>query len=283
MSFTVDEMVAVRVVTRGARPTVKTKAVLVSDDDITPNDAYQGFLANIDPVIDGLLLNELVMAQTENNRVYHCDITYAIDPIPTPGNPFAARGTTRGGTAKVYRARETVGAYARPGQTPRQLNGALDVEFDDGKATVNGVDIVAKHFEFSWDVYLSAPLFTTKYLRFLYASTPSINSATWAKGLFLPAEALFLGADWDYSRDPNDTEEDVVKLSFHFAGSHEESITVNDVNSGTPIVKPGWHHLWMTWEESRDPSTQQLIKRPSEARIERLYNWLDFKQLGLGL
>lgn len=273
-----SERIAVRTVTRGARPKVVTEFVLTGEAD--HDAAYTYAINNIPTTVDGLLLNEFVKKDTEAPSVFTFTATYAVDPIPTPNNPFAARGTTRGGKARIFRSLETIGTYTRPGRIAHDYNGAIEVDRKSGE--VKGVDVFAKNLEFSWDIYLPAAVFTTTYLRLLYANTPSINSGTWAKGLFKPAECLFMGADWELTKDPNDPNEDLVKLGFYFGGSIEEQITVNDLNSSNPILKAGWHHLWLDWEEEHDATNSTVSRRPHEARVDRIYKWFDFKKLGLG-
>ena len=274
-----EEQVDARRVTRGAKPEVKTVFTLTGTND--HDEAMQFVLDNPPPVVDGLLLNKVEMADTRDDWTRYFTVTYAIDAIPTPGNPFAARGTTRGGKAKIFRSLETIGTYYAPGHTPRNYYGGIEVDPKTNK--VNGTDVIGKNLEFSWDIYIPQALFTTNYLRLLYANTPSINSATWCKKLFSPAECLFMGADWDFTHDPKSAEDELVKLSFYFAGSINETIVFpGNINSGNPVPKPGWHHLWLTWKDTRGPSNS-CWTLPQEVRVERLYKWFDFRNLGLGL
>ncbi len=273
-----NERVGVREIIRGARPKVTTEFVTTGTED--HDLAYTFTLNNIPQTVDGLLLHEIKKKDTEGPSTFYFTVTYAVDPIPTPNNPFAARGTTRGGRSKIFRSYETTSEYAYGGVDPLELNGAI--EFDTKSGNVNGADVFSKNLEFSWDIYLPAAVFSTTYLRMLYAMTPSINEFAWAGGLFKPAECLFMGADWELTKDPNDPTTDLVKLGFYFGGSIEEQITIDGFNGGSPIVKPGWHHLWLTWFEDKNPTSGMFIKSPSEVRVERLYKWFDFKKLGLG-
>lgn len=267
-----------RVVVRGARPKVTTEFVTTGTED--HDIAYTYTLNNLPTTVDGLLLNEITKSGTESPSTHVFNVVYAVDPIPTPNNPFAARGTTRGGRSKIFRSYETTAEHARAGAIATELNGAI--EFDPNSGNINGADVFSKNLEFSWDIYIPAAVFSTTYTRMLYAMTPSINEFTWAGGLFKAGECLFMGADWELTKDPNDPEKDLVKLGFYFGGSIEEEITVPGFNSGNPIVKPGWHHFWISWMEDKNPTSGAFIKQPREVRVERLYKWFDFKKLGLG-
>lgn len=262
--------------------------------------AYIALITTVPTVEMSLLINDVKITPTDSPSLYYGTVTYKVDPIPSENAPLRWNGTTRGGTARIFRSLETVQAWSRPEDKSdpadptvykpvRDLNGAIEV---DEENNVNGVDAVAPNEEWTLTAYLDEDLFTARYRRTLRQfSRGVVNAKKWHD--FDAFEVLFLGADWDYTVEATDVtsgerQRRLVQITYYFrAGFNETDLTIGDLGAKDDagdeikIFKRAHDHLWLRWEESVDADTGLLTRRPSEARLERLYDALPFSKLGL--
>jgi len=88
---------------------------------------------------------------------------------------------------------------------------------------------------------------------------------------------LFLGASG--SRRGLSSSDD-WEVTFRFAASPNRwDVTVGAI---TGIRKRGWEYLWVRYEDDEDEDTEQLIKRPVAVYVEQVYEYGDFRRLGIG-
>lgn len=284
MSITVDEMPATFKRSRGARPECRQSYKVVSTNAETREDLYDELILYVPFIKDALYLSALEFEERRDlpsrpaEKVYQANCTWSINPLPSDKSPVRFRGSTRGGRAKIYRSFETLGRYVKAGQTAIDFGGLLEVK--DGKP--EGVDVYTPHLEFSCEVYLPKVLFTKSYVRKIYQNTPSVNDVPF--GVFDPGECLFIGADWDYTSNPEAATE-YVHLTFSFLGSANEQIIIPSVvGTGTngAVIKPGWAHIWKLYAEVLDQQTG-TTNFVSQVNVERIYPFFDPKKLGITL
>jgi len=186
----------------------------------------------------------------------------------TPDSRFAF--DTGGGTQHITQSIQTVNRYGPKAST--KLGGAIGY---DGK-NVQGVDITVPVFNFSETTDFRDDKVTRAYTMTLFAITGRYNNGAF-RG-FAQGEVLFLGAAG--SRQGDDSS-DLWEITFRFAASpNRNDIMVGDIG---PITKWGWEYLWVQYADDADDDTQQVIKKPVAAYIEKVYHGADFAALGIGV
>ncbi|MBN4052529.1 hypothetical protein JYT82_00275 [bacterium AH-315-K20] len=105
----------------------------------------------------------------------------------------------------------------------------------------------------------------------LFALTGKVNNGVF-RG-FAAGECLFLGASGS-KRSDSDWE-----ISFRFAASpNATNLTVGDI---TGIAKKGWEYLWVRYADAVDDTAKALVKKPSAAHVEQVYDSGNFAALGI--
>jgi hypothetical protein len=174
---------------------------------------------------------------------------------------------TGGGTQKITQSLETVDSYAPPGDDPPDFQGAIGV----GTDSVEGTDVTVPVFNFTETHYIPAALVTGGYKATLFYLTGKVNGGPF-KG-FAPGEVLFLGASGSL-RGAEDWE-----IAFKFAASpNAVGLSVGDI---TGIEKEGWQYMWVRYADAENADT--LVKQPTAAYVERVYEYGDFSLLGIGV
>ena len=187
------------------------------------------------------------------------------DPPQTGDSVFSF--DTGGGSQHVTQSLSTVSKHAASG-TPPDFKGAIGVTHDN----VEGVDITIPVYNFSETHYLADVVVTGAYKAALFSLTGKVNSGSF-KG-FAAGEVLFLGASGS-KRGEDDWE-----ITFRFAASpNRTNITIGDM---TGIAKKGWEYLWVRYEDAEDAAAQTLVKKPTAAYVEKVYEEGNFAGLGIG-
>lgn len=176
---------------------------------------------------------------------------------------------TGGGSKHISQSLETEGRY--PSSAP-DFGGAIEV---DGDGNVNGVDITMPVMHFSETHYLSPGKVSTSYKKRLAELTGTVNDANF-KG-YKAGEVLFLGATG--TRRGNSSS-DKWEISFRFSVSpNATNLKVGDIRVSK---KNGWDYMWVRYVDDVSSNGAALIKKPSAAYVERVYERTDFGKLGIG-
>jgi len=175
---------------------------------------------------------------------------------------------TTGGTQHITQSVSTRGKYAPSGKTPPDFKGAIGVTHN----SVEGVDITIPVFSFTETHYLPDSVVTDTYKGRLFRLTGKTNNSNF-RGC-APGECLFLGASGSRRG------EDDWEVTFRFAASpNKTNIQIGDI---TVAEKKGWDYLWVRYADEADTDACELVKRPSAAYVEQVYEEGDFSDLEIG-
>ncbi|MCL2120388.1 MAG: hypothetical protein FWH27_18395, partial [Planctomycetaceae bacterium] len=171
-----------------------------------------------------------------------------------------------GTQTKITSSLMTRGGWSASGMPPRNYGGLIGVT-NDG---VEGVDIDTAVSTFSETVYFHPVMLTSGYIGFLTRSYGCVNVSPF-KG-FDTGEARFLGATGSYRQGDRG-----VEMSFKFAVSPNAW----NIRVGNIIVpfKYGWDYLWVRWADMEIDGV--TVKVPIEAYVEKVYNGMNFYNLGV--
>ena len=182
---------------------------------------------------------------------------------------------TSGQTVHITQAnRET----RYPIQTAPFMNFAIGVDGD----SVQGVDIVVPTFQWTESYDVPAAFVTYAYARTLAKLTGTVNLGGF-RG-FAGGEVLFLGAsgshEWDSQKGDGPWSLTYKFLASLNAGPGQAlpAITAGDIMG---IAKEGHEYLWVRYENSAAQGT--LVKKPSAVYVNRVYDYQNFSQLGIGV
>ncbi len=191
--------------------------------------------------------------------------------IETAGSPPVAEGEssfsfdTTGGTQHVTQSKQTISKTAPVGQTAPDFKGAIGVTKD----SVQGVDVTVPTYRFSKTLGISNSLVTDTYKQALCDLTGKVNDDTFEG--FDAGEVLFLGASGSRRGD------DDWVITFNFAAQkNATNITIGDI---TVPAKKGLEYLWVRYEDAEDAAAKKLVKRPTAAYVEKVYDLGDFDDL----
>ena len=164
--------------------------------------------------------------------------------------------TTGGGTQHITQSLETTSKY--PANIP--LYNCIGF---DGK-TVQGVDILVPNVEFSETYTRDASLL----LNYDVIRAVTLNAGKTISGTFRgfpEGEVLYKGCDITKAPDGSGK----CKFTYHFAVSPNR--TGVPVGVGT-VNKKGWEYLWIRYADEFDDATQEVLKKPESAFVERVYD-----------
>jgi hypothetical protein len=201
------------------------------------------------------------------NAQYKKSSTAALSSIdndePDPVYSF----DTGGGTQHLTQSLKTVAKY--PSEAP-DYDGAIGYDGEN----VTGIDVTMPVMNFSETHYLKPSKVTTKYKKNIGELTGSVNSGSF-KG-YAEGEVLFLGASGSRR---GDSRSDLWEVTYKFAVSaNRKNIKVGDL---AVTEKKGWDYLWVRYaDDVKDKKT--LVKKPSAAYVEKVYERKDFGLLGIG-
>tara|TARA_B100000809_G_scaffold190835_1_gene189478 strand:- start:3525 stop:4427 length:903 start_codon:yes stop_codon:yes gene_type:complete len=151
-------------------------------------------------------------------------------------------------------------SLAPQGQAKQNFEGAINVTVDDGKPTINGIDIQIPTLKFSeqWNLY--APNITASWVKNVSQMTGTVNRSGF-RG-FQPGEVLFMGASGSFTPLTAEEVEDgkipIVSMSFNFDTSANLYKKKIGGESGVVISeKRGWdvlsivHRLAVSEQDAR--------------------------------
>ena len=222
-------------------------------------------LANTPTTVAGGLIRNNVRIAPVGLGMWDADITYSLPPA----NQSAQAGQptfsfdTGGGMQHITHSLATIGSFAPAGKTAPNFKSAIGVTAD----SVEGVDIVVPVYQFSETHVLSDSFVTDLYKVALFTATANVNADTF-RG-FAPGSLLFLGASGSRRGDPNGTGTGDWEITFRFAAS--PNVTGQTIGDITGISKKGWEYLWTRNEDVEDAASNTIVKQPSGAYVERVY------------
>ena len=224
-------------------------------------------------IFDGLLKQDARITEIGGGQ-WDVDVTYGMLGSPDPDNISWSFDI---GTSSLHitQALEHVASYAPPGKTAPNHKGAIGVRCDGNGQVVEGCDVLIPVF--TWEETHNLPAGTVAshaWIQLMEGLVAHINDGPfriWAKG-----ELLLLGASGQHAK----LVEKYVPITFKFASSRtKNAMTIGDI---TGVDKEGHHWLWIEYEEQEDGSAKALTKRPRAVHIERVYDYADFANLGIG-
>ena len=170
---------------------------------------------------------------------------------------------TSGGTEHMTQSIETVGSYARTGETAGDHKGAIGWT----KHGVEGIDHIVGAYAWAERHYLAEAYITARWRKRVANLTGCINNTTFRS--FPAGEVMFVGAQGSYRQGNDDWE-----ISFWFRQSKSRrNLEVGDI---TGIDKKGWEYLWVQYDDDGDD-----IKIPLAAYVEQVQYYGDFSVLGI--
>jgi len=175
---------------------------------------------------------------------------------------------TGGGTQHITQSLQTVFADSLGAEPVPDFDGAIGATKDG----IEGVDITVPVFKFKETHYIDDTLMTTAYKKLIAKNTGRVNDATFRD--YPAGEVLFLGAQ-GHKRD-NKSDWEIV---FNFAQSDNRDDLV--VGSFTGVVKQGWHHIWVRYEDTVDAGGAAMVKKVVNYFVEKVYESGTFTELGI--
>lgn len=172
---------------------------------------------------------------------------------------------TSGGREHITNAIATINTY---GDADANLDGAIGW---DG-ATIKGLDIGARVFNFSEKHFFKDSEMTSAYITKLFNGTFTVNDDTFKT--YAAGECLFLGASGGQRGDG------LWALTFKFSASPNRTTIM--VGSIGPITRKGYEHLDIRYLDDIDATSKRLIRVPKAVTVLQVYETSDFADLGIG-
>jgi hypothetical protein len=287
MSFSVQEFYESRRVNIGFE---KQSAELMfvgygSDDDV---EARAGFLAVIPLTFFNLLFQDVDIEPVggllwKATAKYDSLVRTALpgqdgsDPTtsPTPPPPAPPDSTPIGPEFSfdisavqehITQSKLTISQTGINGRPVPDNNRAIGIT-QDGE--VAGCDRMSPHFE--WSTTRTFGFVTLGYFRSLYKLVGTVNDNTFYG--FPSGECLFTGASLQSKQEEN------VTMVFKFACQPNQ--TFIEICPGLIVPsKKGWEYLWVSYKNVNDAG--QLTQKPFYAFVEQIYDYGDFRKIGIG-
>ena len=173
---------------------------------------------------------------------------------------------TGGATMHLSQSLDTDGIY--PDDAP-DYGGAIGYDGEN----VNGVDVVQPVMNFSETHYFKPSRVTTSFKRTIARLTGTVNNDSF-RG-YDAGEVLFLGAS---GTRRGTSSKSLWEITYRFSVSlTKEDFDVGDISISR---KSGWDYLWVRYADT--PEDGEVLKKPSSAYVERVYERESFGSLGLG-
>lgn len=175
---------------------------------------------------------------------------------------------TTGGTKKITHSIKTVAKASGSPDSEQAIN------YDGEK--VQGLEITSPVSSFTESHIFKPSKVSTPYKKTVASMTGKVNSSGF-KG-YAKGEVLFLGASGQRRGDSSDS---VWEITFKFAVSPNitKSFKVGDLSLPG---KEGWQYMWVRYAPDVDDSAEALTSKAIGAYVEQVYEYDDFKKLGIG-
>lgn len=276
MAVTVEEKATSRTLNAGENPSIELTYV------IRGTDGDEAALAALLAAAPEKYLNLVPKSATVSPvgpELWDGEVRYAspkyVLPEPPPTNSVSIRVSTKGGTQHITQSLLTYD-HALPGETAPDYKGAIGVTHDG----VQGCDITVPVLQFTvTKIFAKGNL---PNLGTLFALTGTVNKqsvqftdSTTGMSITLDlGEGLFLGADIGQARGDG-----AVEVSYDFAASPTRiDLDIGGIAVG---VKDGWNYLWVRYEDAEDDQAKAVVKRPTAAYVEQVYEREYWSGLGL--
>jgi hypothetical protein len=178
-----------------------------------------------------------------------------------------------GATQLMMFSKQTVGAYGTgPDGGAAGVNDFKQAIGVSGPETIEGVEVYVPVYNFTETWWLDNEYVTASYKAGLFrlAAAP-VNGAAF-RG-FEPGEVLFMGASGSQRGDED------WEITFRFSASPNAYGLV--VGGIAGISKRGWEYLWV--RSKPGPSGKEVLPIPRAVYVERVYDYGDFRLLGIGI
>ena len=219
------------------------------------------------PLREGPLFRQRMRASQEGHQFFLVEVEYADRQPNREGREW--QFTTSAERQRIFQSLQTV--LNLPQAADHE--GAIGVQQQNGELAVEGTEILVPVHRWSEKrVIPPAQILNTSFRKALTAAVGTVNARAW-RG-FGPGEVLFTG--WS-GRVAELEETATVQFSFAY------SPTVRNFRIGQFQVpeKQGWDYLWVRYDDAEAQGLGQLLKRPVEVHVERVYRRTDFQALGL--
>ncbi len=250
----------------GTHDDLSAKTLLLSSTAST----YNGLVREEHPTLE-----PIVVDTDTGSGEWDCRIRYSpVETTPSEIGSVTITGDTTGGSQHITQSLATISKY--PSSTAPDFKGAIGVTTD----SVEGVDIAVPVFNFTATKVFAAGGLPS--LANLYALTGKVNNASFSvtdttTGLTITlaaGECLFNGASFGGRRTDGG-----VEFTYSFSASpNRTGMTVGDI---TGIAKKGWQYLWVRYTDAEDTTAKAIVKKPTAAYVEKVYEDGGFSGLGL--
>ncbi|MCE9605061.1 MAG: hypothetical protein K8U03_09200 [Planctomycetia bacterium] len=265
------EDVASRRIVGGATPSAEVVWNILGTAD---HALAETLLIEATPLIFPTAFHNLVRkdwsCDPDGRRKWRGSVQYG---VPDPDdNQEQMSFNVSGETTHITQALRTIGKFRASDSIvdPADFQGAIGVDKD---GEVKGVDIVTGKLSFSKTVYFPLNRVNDLYLKTLAGLVGKVNETQFKT--FAPGEVLFVGCSgspqWEKSR---------WEITFNF----DCSPNLTNIQIGPIVVdaKLGWDYLWVQYEKFEDGAAKQIVPRPLQVNVERVYYFADFAALGIG-
>lgn len=232
------------------------------DETEALNEAY----ANVPESFNGLFRKGIKIIERMNETSFKVGVSYS-GPAEGGANVDNEDGSfsfdTTGGTQTVMVSRKTIGIYP---DTAKSCNGAINFDGDQ----VNGVEIIQPILNFTETAAFDAYEITTDFKKKMAEYTGCVNWKPW-RG-YAAGEVLFRGVTGSgkYHKP--------CELTFNFSFSANRSdFKVGDIEIDN---KYGWDYMWSRYTRKIDGGN--IVCKPIAVYIERLFEFVDFRELRIG-
>jgi len=161
------------------------------------------------------------------------------------------------------------------GDDAPDFKNAINVEYDSsGNPDVRGVDIEGVSGTFAITAILSSV--SDVYKRQLMRAIGKTNSSAF-RG-YSADEVRFMGV----SGAPTDEKVIRWELTYTFAVSETQSITLATSTGDVTFTKKGWEYVWPYFEYQKDTTAKILVKQPKNIYVHQIYKSTSFSFIKLG-
>ncbi len=221
----------------------------------------------------GLWRQNVKITQQKAVDIWYAEATYGPIQPPDPATwQWEIDATTD--NVHVTASKQCVATYNGAGNAPAATVPGSNTVGDDGQGNVEGCDIIASATTWTEQHQLLATAVPFKYADTLDSIAGFTNEKTF-RGL-AAGQALFLGANIKRSsKDPK-----WVDASYRFRKDRTVNVAIQGVNQ--TVVKPPHHFVDVRFSQTVDADSKSSVRQIQWVKVHRMYDPVDFEQLGIG-